>query len=234
MLAEVLIGGGLRISEALALEWADVNWDTSTLAVTKSFKVDGLGTPKGNRGHKVAVDGYVLNALGDYRLRSGQHAGLVFTRVGSPIRRQYVHRYWHRYTLEDAGLPIAIRLHVLRHTAATLWLASGQSIYFVKEQLGHRDIQTTIDLYGHPDQETHRRPSRGQPRGGVENRLTGPQRNTRVPPAVPRTQFAALPTWSLSGSCPLEPQLRYPDLDRGHPSQTSVAWAIVHLHLSSH
>ena len=35
------------------------------------------------------------------------------------------------------------------------WLL-GESIYFVKEQLGHADIQTTINLYGHPDQAEHR------------------------------------------------------------------------------
>ncbi len=35
-------------------------------------------------------------------------------------------------------------------------LASGESIYFVQQQLGHKDIQTTIDLYGHPDQNAHR------------------------------------------------------------------------------
>lgn len=46
--------------------------------------------------------------------------------------------------------------HDLRHTAATLWLAAGKSIYFVQQQLGHADIQTTIDLYGHPDKQAHR------------------------------------------------------------------------------
>lgn len=41
-------------------------------------------------------------------------------------------------------------------TAATLWLAAGESIYFVQQQLGHADIQTTIDQYGHPDKQAHR------------------------------------------------------------------------------
>lgn len=41
-------------------------------------------------------------------------------------------------------------------TAATLWLAAGESIYFVQQQLGHADIQTTIDQYGHPDEQAHR------------------------------------------------------------------------------
>jgi uncharacterized membrane protein len=31
--------------------------------------------------------------------------------------------------------------------AATLWLAAGESIYFVKEQLGHADTQTAINIF---------------------------------------------------------------------------------------
>ncbi|MBA3833771.1 MAG: tyrosine-type recombinase/integrase [Chthoniobacterales bacterium] len=62
----------------------------------------------------------------------------------------------HDHALKDAGLPSGIRLHDLRHTAATLWLAAGESIYFVQQQLGHADIQTTIDQYRHPDKQAHR------------------------------------------------------------------------------
>lgn len=48
-LAEVLLGAGLRIGEALALEWEDVDWDGQALLINKSFKVGGVGTPKGDR-----------------------------------------------------------------------------------------------------------------------------------------------------------------------------------------
>jgi len=57
---------------------------------------------------------------------------------------------------KHGALPPNIRLHDLRHTAATLWLAAGESIYFVQQQLGHADIQTTIDQYGHPNKQAHR------------------------------------------------------------------------------
>jgi integrase len=33
---------------------------------------------------------------------------------------------------------------------------AGEAIYFVQQQLGHADIQTTIDQYGHPDKKAHR------------------------------------------------------------------------------
>ena len=72
------------------------------------------------------------------------------------LNRHNVRRRGHEPAVRAAGLSPGLRLHDLRHTAATLWLAFGESIYFVQQQLGHKDIQTTIDLYGHPDQAAHR------------------------------------------------------------------------------
>jgi integrase-like protein len=40
-------------------------------------------------------------------------------------------------------------VHVLRHTFASQLLALGESLTYVKEQMGHRSIQITADVYGH-------------------------------------------------------------------------------------
>jgi len=49
-----------------------------------------------------------------------------------------------------AGLPADFRFHDLRHTCASLTLSvSGGNFYRVKERLGHADIQTTVNTYGH-------------------------------------------------------------------------------------
>ena len=42
-----------------------------------------------------------------------------------------------------------IRIHDLRHTFASLLLQHGESVVYVKEQLGHSSIQITVDTYGH-------------------------------------------------------------------------------------
>lgn len=55
---------------------------------------------------------------------------------------------WHKETLKRAGLRSSLRLHDLRHTAATHWLIKGESLYFVQQQLGHRDSRTT-ERYAH-------------------------------------------------------------------------------------
>jgi integrase len=65
-----------------------------------------------------------------------------------------VRNRWHAQTLRDAGVP-HIRLHDLRHTAATLAVAAGESVLFVQSMLGHSDVRTTM-TYAHPDHETHR------------------------------------------------------------------------------
>lgn len=42
-----------------------------------------------------------------------------------------------------------IRFHDIRHTFATLLIEQGESLAYVKEQLGHSSIQITVDTYGH-------------------------------------------------------------------------------------
>lgn len=50
--------------------------------------------------------------------------------------------------LPEAGLR-KVRFHDLRHTFASLLLPQGESLVYVKEQMGHSSIQVTVDLYGH-------------------------------------------------------------------------------------
>ena len=159
-LAEVLIGAGLRIGEAIALEWRDVDWDGHALNVVRAAKDSGIGSPKGDRSRSVLVAPYLLELLRDHRscqARVGKVPTLAFTSPrGAMLNRHNVRRRGHDSAVKKAGLSPTLRLHDLRHTAATIWLASGESIYFVQQQLGHKDIQTTIDLYGHPDRAAHR------------------------------------------------------------------------------
>jgi len=99
----------------------------------------------------------ILEAHREAQSDSPSDFSLVFrSPEGHMLNRDNVRHRGHQPAVRDARLPSRLRLHDLRHTAATLWLASGQSIYFVQQQLGHADIQTTIDRYGHPDEAAHR------------------------------------------------------------------------------
>ncbi len=64
-------------------------------------------------------------------------------RDGDNLRRRVFYRL-----LEIADVP-RFRFHDIRHTLASLLLQQGESLHYVKEQLGHASIQTTVDVYGH-------------------------------------------------------------------------------------
>jgi integrase len=63
------------------------------------------------------------------------------------LRRQVVRVGW-RAAKVAAGLP-DVRVHDLRHTAASLWLAAGADPKVVQRVLGHATAAMTMDLYGH-------------------------------------------------------------------------------------
>jgi integrase len=154
-LAEVLLGTGLRISEALALEWGDVDWRSSAVVVVRARKRNMTGSTKGDRARRVEIGPRLLSVLADRRAAWAEHslcddgASLIFPGQRGYLDRSYVSRTCHRDALKGAGLRQTVRLHDLRHSAAAGWLAAGLPMIYVQRQLGHSNIGTTIDLYGH-------------------------------------------------------------------------------------
>src|ERR1700682_2050864 len=77
-----------------------------------------------------------------------QDTGLVFTnRWRGPLHQSRANQALAR-ALERAALP-RIRVHDLRHTAATALLVLGIHPKLVPEFLGHSSIKTTLDTYSH-------------------------------------------------------------------------------------
>lgn len=73
---------------------------------------------------------------------------LVFTRRGGqPLRPEYVLHRFHKLT-EQAGLP-RIRVHDLRHFAATTMLSSQVPLAMASKTLRHSTLSTTTEIYGH-------------------------------------------------------------------------------------
>ncbi len=74
---------------------------------------------------------------------------LIFANdLGDPLLIQNVRRRHFNPLLKAAGLP-KIRLYDLRHTSATLLLASGEHPKVVAERLGHSSTNLTLDTYSH-------------------------------------------------------------------------------------
>lgn len=166
-LATLLLATGARVSEALALNWGDVEWDLGLIRIYRSAKGEGVGSTKADNFRRVAVGDHLLSVLRDLRATQSEQAeaDLMFERVfrfkidrpgarglwgddWRPMHRNTVSSEWHPATLKEAGLR-SMPLHSLRHTAAAFWLAQGQDLVYVQRQLGHRDYQTTVKTYAH-------------------------------------------------------------------------------------
>lgn len=155
-LAELLIGTGMRIGEAVALQWGDVDWRGSAIVVSRALKRSGVGSTKGKRVRRVEIGPRLLDVLRDVHATQAEHrtrddaGALIFpSQHAGHLDRSLVSRKWHPGALKRAGLRRTVRLHDLRHSAAAAWLASGLPMMYVQRTLGHADIGTTIRNYGH-------------------------------------------------------------------------------------
>jgi len=80
---------------------------------------------------------------------------LVFTAPrGGTIREHKLAERYFKPAAVKAGLAAALRVHDLRHTAASLLIREGASIKALQKQLGHKDAVQTLNRYGHlyPDE----------------------------------------------------------------------------------
>ena len=68
--------------------------------------------------------------------------------LGAPLRNSNFAKRVYKPALKRLGLP-DIRIHDLRHTAVSVAKSVGGDIFDAKNQVGHSDIRTTINIYGH-------------------------------------------------------------------------------------
>jgi integrase len=159
----LLLTTGLRRGEALGLKWGDIDFDAGRLAVRRTLVSVGYeirwSEPKTQSSRRVvALDAGTVTALRTHRARQNEErlaigsgyldGDIVFADVaGEPLHPDGVTQRFDRL-VRNAGLR-RIRLHDLRHTAATLMLEKGVPLKAVAERLGHSSIRTTSDLYQH-------------------------------------------------------------------------------------
>jgi integrase len=157
-----LLASGCRLGEALGLTWQDVDWQKGTVRIARSIthiRHQPLeGEPKTAAGRRtVALPPFGLEALKRQRrqqalarLQAGSPPGWerVFTTRNGTIPDPGNLRRDFRRTCLRLGLP-AIRIHDLRHLAATLLVAGGADPKTVQRRLGHATLQMTLGLYTH-------------------------------------------------------------------------------------
>lgn len=148
----VLLGTGMRLGEALAITWADIDFHTKTGMINKSYRRE-LSTTKTKKAREVALGDEVysiLRRLKASRMQAGKGktSPLLFPGNNGRYLHQNSVRNMVGQIFKKAGLP-RFRVHDLRHTFATLALRAGIPVQMVSKQLGHSSISITMDVYGH-------------------------------------------------------------------------------------
>jgi integrase len=152
---------GLRRGEVAGLRWQDVDLDRRQLTIVSQRTTVGYAViecpPKSSASHRtIALDRRTVDLLRAHRHRQHQQylgtgrlwreTGYVFTRPdGQPYHPNYfTHRL--QYLIKQCGLP-PVRLHDLRHGAASLAHAAGADLKTIQDQLGHASVVLTADTY---------------------------------------------------------------------------------------
>ena len=145
----ILFWTGLRIGELLALSPEDIDLEACSLSVTKSFQmIDGKEvitepkTPKSRR--VVPLPQKLCEQIRKYEaaLYEPQPEDRLF-----PFTKSYFHQQMAK-GCAASGVE-KIRLHDLRHSHASLLIHLGVPVLQVSERLGHEDVETTLQTYGH-------------------------------------------------------------------------------------
>lgn len=153
----LLFKSGLRLGEALGLCWDCVDFDAKQIVVRRSFSHNFWDTPKSHKIRRVDIsDGLCVVLQRRYQNRdenltcdNGEELHLVFPKKnGLPINPDKFRQNIWKPMLKKAGLK-PCRCHDARHTYASILLAANAPLNFVKEQLGHSSISTTVNIYGH-------------------------------------------------------------------------------------
>jgi integrase len=152
---------GMRRGEIAALRWDDIDAANQRVYIRQTRSRIGtemvLSSPKSGYGRLIDLDVDTTRRLvehGDRQCLAASRLGLVnperFVFLNpdfAPVRPDYLSE---RFLLISShlGLP-RIRFHDLRHTHATIALATGVPINVVSERLGHTNTSVTLNVYSH-------------------------------------------------------------------------------------
>lgn len=137
----LMLYAGLRLAEAAALRWADVDLDGEVLVV------------RGGKGDKDRSIPLHPALLGELRLAASERRGgtVLATYRGRPLATKslsHVFERWVPPVLTAAGVEgLHVTAHRLRHTFCTTLISAGAALFDVQELMGHESAETTRRYY---------------------------------------------------------------------------------------
>lgn len=162
------IYSGMRIGEVCALQWKDVDLDEKVIRVNKTIQriyieeeTTGkmktelqISTPKTKSSQReIPIVPKLFKMMKDYA-KICRPDYFVCSGTTTPLEPRTYRNYYMK-KIEEFGLP-HLKFHGLRHTFATLLIASKADIKTVSAILGHSDITTTLNTYVHPSRDDKR------------------------------------------------------------------------------
>ncbi len=164
VMVKLLLFTGFRRGELCGLEWNDIDYDRRMIHVRReSLYLPGLGiydddAKTGTSLRSIKVPAMAFDMLKKYkawqsetRLKLGDqwiNTNRLFTKWnGKPIDPNTITAWFHDFIIKH-GFP-DVCIHSLRHTNATLLIASGAALPTVAKRLGHATTATTTSIYAH-------------------------------------------------------------------------------------
>ncbi|CAM4019957.1 tyrosine-type recombinase/integrase [Mesobacillus zeae] len=165
VLIMLALTAGAREGEIAALEFKHIDFEKCRIQIEQSLtEVTGKGIKlkqtKNERWRYVSVPSSLLTMLKRLKVQRSQeqmivgdmrewtsHFFIFANEFGKPIRPDSISQWWKRFTTRHKMKHI--RFHELRHTSATLLINEGVHAKVISERLGHADISTTMNIYGH-------------------------------------------------------------------------------------
>lgn len=146
---------GMRIGEATAIQWEDIDFETGMLSIDKTLYYKNLDDytfvePKTKASVRhIVLDEDTLTLLHQWKdvQQAVIQTNFVMSYNGVPTQKHTLAHAITRFA-KKAGVH-RIRLHALRHSHASLLISMGENPLIIKDRLGHEDIETTLGTYGH-------------------------------------------------------------------------------------
>ena len=149
LIFEILFWTGIREGELLALSLSDFDMSGNLLHINKTYnrieKRDVIDTPKTkNSVRTIDIPDFLKVELKEY---TEKLYGFPEDQRLFPIVARTLQKRFKKYEMKTGVKPI--RVHDLRHSHVAYLIHQGVEPLIIKERLGHKDIQMTLNTYGH-------------------------------------------------------------------------------------
>ena len=152
LLIYLLAVTGLRFSESMGLTWKDIDYQSKTLNIDKTFKNYGVARgfkPTKNEfsARTVPINDTLLVLLSEYKKSNQSKCERIFDYVSN----KDINKTLKLIVGRD------VHAHSLRHTYVSYLISKDVDLFTISKIVGHRDLQTTLKTYAHLLKDTQQK-----------------------------------------------------------------------------